>query len=40
VYGNGSLKTRDGRDWNWGLDTYKRKFKERAVAGLAADDAS
>jgi hypothetical protein len=39
TYGNGSLKTRDGADWNWGLDTYKKKFKQRAVAGLAASDA-
>jgi len=39
-FGNGSLRSRTGERWNWGLETYKRKFKERAVAGLVADDAS
>ena len=32
--GNGQLRSRNGDVWNWGLETYKSKFKQRAVAGL------
>jgi len=32
--GSGQLRSRNGDVWNWGLSTYKRKFRQRAVAGL------
>jgi hypothetical protein len=38
-FGNGSLLSRTGARWNWGVDTYRSKLKQRAVAGLAAVDA-
>lgn len=32
--GGGSLRTRDGDSWHWGLSRFKASLKERAVAGL------